>query len=91
MMVVTTRALTDVKTPKSLGALVGLDKPVANIFGLDVGCLISETTCGFLSCWREAEFKDGKDMSNHLIKEARRPRGTHGHEELGSKPKKISL
>ena len=44
MMVVTAHALTDVKTPKSLGALVGLDKPIANILGLDVGCLICETT-----------------------------------------------
>ena len=91
MMVVTTHALTDVKTPKSLGALAGLDKPIANILGLDIGCLISETTWGFFSCWREAEFKDGKGIYNHLSKEVRRPRGTHAHEELGSKPKKACL
>ena len=39
MMVVIAHALTDVKTPKSLGALVGLDKPIANILGFDVGRL----------------------------------------------------
>ena len=62
MMVVTAHALTDVKTPKSLGPLVGLDKPIANILGLDVVCLICETTWGFFLCWREAAFKDGKDI-----------------------------